>query len=73
MTESGIAELRRLLRTRDDSAMRDEFISPAGTSFGTFIACCEWKLPTKAQVLADLTPAELRMFLTFVLYAETDK
>ncbi len=75
MTKSGIAELRRLLRTQDDGRMSRTFFGPwpQGTSFETFIACHAWTQATPEEVLLDLKPAELRMFLQLVLYAETDK
>lgn len=69
MNKSGIAELRRLLRTRDDDKLRRKFLSPRGTSFETFCECHDWTQFTEVEVLAGLTPSELRMFLTFVLYA----
>ncbi len=63
MTESGIAELRRLLRGKHVLYRR------------LMDACVRWEIyeycPT--EHMYNLTPAELRMFLTFVLYAETDK
>jgi len=74
MTKSGIAELRRLLRTRSDAVIKTRwFESPiwGGVSEALYVRCLKHKGP--GQTYWSLTPAELRMFLTFVLYAETDK
>lgn len=72
MTKSGIAELRRLLRNRD-SKLADALFD-ASLSEDTFNSICRWKEnPYSEGALAYLPPAELRMFLQLVLYAETDK
>ena len=72
MTESGIAELRRLLRNDDDDIPRKLLHSSFTRS--TFCAICGWKEnPRSEGLMLLLEPAELRQFLTFVLYAETDK
>ncbi len=72
MTKSGIAELRRLLTLPDNDlagGLLDNAFSPA-----TFNSICNWKEnPYSEGSILALHPAELRMFLTFVLYAETDK
>jgi hypothetical protein len=74
MTQSGIAELRRLLRKRDNDVLRAEFF--CHTRQPTYQDICNWLVASVGswgEQANHLTPAELRMFLTFVLYAETDK
>ena len=72
MTKSGIAELRRLLQQPDDR-LADGLVSYQ-FSEDTFNRICTWKeTPYSEGAMLYLRPDELRMFLTFVLYAETDK
>jgi hypothetical protein len=74
MTESGIAELRRLLRTRSDSRLRTYFF--CRLSQPAYQDACNWLVASRGpwgEQINALTPAELRQVLEFVLYAETDK
>ncbi len=74
MIKSCIAELRQLLRWWSDETMRHLFFTQ--TSDAMYQDVCGWLVANVGQwgeQIGELTPAELRMFLTFVLYAETDK
>lgn len=74
MTKSGIAELRRLLRTRNDCLLRHRFFTEA--TRGMYQDTCNWLVADTGfwgEQIVELSHSELRQFLTFVLYAETDK
>ena len=77
MTESGIAELRRLLHTRStwhERTLRKRFFIES--ELGMYQDACNWLADNSGlwgEQIGELTPPELRMFLQLVLYAETDK
>ena len=74
MTKSGIAELRRLLRTRDDFRLRKRFF--VDSDRGMYQDTCNWLVASAGfwgEQIGELTQPELRAFLQTVLYAETDK
>jgi hypothetical protein len=77
MTESGMAELRRLLHTRStlhERTLRKRFFGESER--GMYQDACNWLAANSGfwgEQIGDLTPSELRQFLEFVLYAETDK
>ena len=79
MTESGIAELRKLLRLWGLWAQRDEWYARRQFFLmrqPTHQDICGWLVASVGkwgEQINTLTPAELRQLLEFVLYAETDK